>query len=144
MNQNENTKALAILADRFGHDTLLSLATLDGAIPAVRIVDSYYENGSFYTITHALSNKMMQIERNPTVAVCGEWFTGHGIATNMGALLDPRNQRIASLLKEAFAAWYHNGHIREEDKNTVILQIRLTDAVLYDHEKRYDIDFSAI
>lgn len=61
--------------ERFGCDTFISLATLNEGEPAVRIVNSYYEKGSFYTITHALSNKMHQIGRNPAVAICGEWFT---------------------------------------------------------------------
>lgn len=41
-------KLLLILSERFGHDTLLSLATMDNMRPAVRIVNSYYENGAFY------------------------------------------------------------------------------------------------
>ncbi|MEG1560509.1 MAG: hypothetical protein RRY79_06960 [Clostridia bacterium] len=46
-------KALELMVDRFGHDTLISPATLSGNIPYVRILNSYYENGSFYTITYA-------------------------------------------------------------------------------------------
>ncbi len=41
----------------------------------------------------------------------------------------------------AFAGWYDNGHINENDKNTCVLCIRLTDGVLYHGGKRYDIDF---
>ena len=74
MGEKNSPKAEAILAERFGHDTLLSLATMDGEIPFVRIVNSYYENGAFYTVTYALSNKMRQIEKNPTVDVCGERY----------------------------------------------------------------------
>ena len=33
--------------ERFGGDTLISLATLNEGEPAVRIVNSYYEKGSF-------------------------------------------------------------------------------------------------
>lgn len=47
---------------RFGRDTLIVLATVDGDIPNVRTVNSYYENGGFYVITYAKSNKMQQIE----------------------------------------------------------------------------------
>lgn len=57
MDKTEITKALEVMNKRFGHDTLISLATLDGRIPAVRIVNSYYESGAFYTVTYALSNK---------------------------------------------------------------------------------------
>ena len=65
------------VAFKSGYDTLLSLATIDGSCPAVRTVNSYYEDGAFYTVTYALSNKMKQIEKNPEVAICGEWVTRH-------------------------------------------------------------------
>jgi general stress protein 26 len=144
MDQTELNKALEVMKERFGHDTLISLATLDGNIPAVRIVNSYYENGAFYTITYALSNKMKQIGANSTVAICGEWFTAHGIGENLGHVCTERNTEIAAKLRNAFAEWYSNGHTNESDPNTVILCIRLTDAVLFSHGTRYDIDFNAI
>lgn len=144
MDKTELTKALEVMIERFGHDTLISIATLDGNIPAVRIVNSYYENGAFYTITYALSNKMKQIEVNPTVAICGEWFTAHGVGENMGYICDGRNKEIAAKLRKIFSAWYSNGDINESDPNTIILRIRLTDAVLFSHGTRYDINFHDI
>ena len=77
-------KAQAILNERFGCDQLLSLATLDGGWPAVRTVNGYYEDGCFFVITYGLSNKMKQIEKNPHVALSGEWFTAQGIGENLG------------------------------------------------------------
>lgn len=144
MEKNQLSKALEIMDERFGHDTLISLATIDRNIPAVRIVDSYYENGAFYTITYALSNKMKQIEENSVVAICGEWFSAHGVGENIGHVCDKRNKEIATKLKEAFLEWYSNGHIDENDPNTIILRIRLTDAILFSHGSRYDIDFDSI
>ena len=44
------------MQERFGKDTVLSLATVENGVPYVRSVNAYYENGSFYVITHALSN----------------------------------------------------------------------------------------
>ncbi len=76
--------AIRIFNERFGSDTPLSLATLDGNSPSVRIVNAYYEEGAFYAVTYALSNKMRQIDTNPKVAICGEWFTAHGIGENLG------------------------------------------------------------
>lgn len=52
-----------IMNERFGHDTLLSVATVDNGIPYVRIVNRYYEDGSFYIITYALSRKIKQIKK---------------------------------------------------------------------------------
>ncbi|WP_313343139.1 pyridoxamine 5'-phosphate oxidase family protein [Sedimentibacter sp.] len=144
MKKTELTKSLEIMDERFGHDTLISLATIDGNIPAVRIVNSYYENGAFYTITYALSNKIKQIEANSTVAICGEWFTAHGVGENMGYICDELNIEIATKLRKVFSAWYSNGHTDENNPNTIILRIRLTDAVLFSHGTRYDIDFKDI
>ena len=135
-------RARSIMDERFGHDTLLSLATIEGSRPAVRMVNGYYENGSFYIMTYGLSNKMRQIRDNPEVAICGEWFTAHGIGENMGHPCDERNGTLAARLREVFASWYHNGHVDEGDPNTCILRIRLTDGVLFHHGARYDIDFA--
>lgn len=144
MDKTELTKSFEVMNERFGHDTLISLATIDGNIPAVRIVNSYYENGAFYIITYALSNKIKQIEANSTVAICSEWFTAHGVGENMGYICDELNTEIATKLRKVFSAWYSNGHIDENNPNTIILRIILTDAVLFSHGTRYDIDFKDI
>ena len=132
----------AILDQRFGRDSLIALATVDGDSPAVRTVDACYVDGSFYTVTHGLSGKMQQIVRNPKVAVCGEWFTAHGVGENLGHILLPENAALADKLRTAFAEWYGNGHVNEADPNTIILRIRLTDGVLFNQGTRYDIDFT--
>ncbi len=64
-------QALAMMNKRFGKDTELSLATLDGEQPAVRIVNSVYQGGAFYVITDQRSRKRKQIVDHPQVAVCG-------------------------------------------------------------------------
>lgn len=138
MNQAKN-----ILIKRFQKDTLISLATFNSEYPAVRIVNSYYEDGAFYTITHALSNKMKQIKENPKVAICGEWFTAEGIGKNIGHPHDERNIALMIKLREAFAQWYNNGHTNEGDPNTCILRIHLTKGVLFSHGTRFDLDFTA-
>ncbi len=137
-------RALEIMDERFGRDSLISLATLNGGAPSVRVVNGYYENGSFYTITYATSHKMKQIEINPAVAICGEWFTANGIGGSLGYICDEKNREIADKLRTAFAEWYFNGHTDESDPNTIILRVKLTDAVLFSHGTRYDIDFSAV
>ena len=136
-------KALEIMTERFDSDSLIAVATMEGDRPSVRMVNSYYENGAFYIITHALSGKMKQIASNPNVAICGDWFTAQGIGENIGHVCDERNAAIASKLRNVFSAWYTNGHTDENDPNTCILRIRLTDGVLLSHGVRYDIDFTA-
>ena len=136
-----NADIAAKMAERFGHDNLIALATVDGDSPAVRTVNAYYEDGCFYTVTYALSGKMQQIGQNPKVAICGDWFTAHGIGESMGHILHPENAAMADKLRAAFAEWYANGHTNEADPNTIILRIRLTDGVLFHHGTRYDITF---
>ena len=136
-----DSKAMTLMDERFGHDTLISIATIDGTRPAVRIVNSYYENGSFYTVTYALSGKMKHIQVNPEVAVCGEWFTAHGIGENLGYVREDKNSEIMSKLRAVFAEWYDNGHTDESDPNTCILHIRLTDGILFHQGTKYEIEF---
>ena len=135
-------KAREALDLRFGCDSLIALATLDEGRPSVRTVNAYYEDGAFYTVTWARSGKMRQIAANPAVAVSGEWFTGHGMGENLGWVRAEANAEIAEKLRAAFAEWYDNGHTNEDDPDTVILRVRLTDGVLFDHGTRYDLDFA--
>lgn len=141
MKQKINAKALSVMEERFGHDTLISIATIDGARPAVRMVNSYYENGAFYIVTYALSNKIKQIQCVPEVAVCGEWFTAYGVGENLGHICAACNMAIAEKLREVFASWYSNGHVDESDPNTCILRIRLTDGIIFSHGTKYEMDF---
>ena len=135
-------QALAIMDQRFGRDRMISLATSVDDLPSVREVNGYYRDGSFYIITHALSAKMEQIARNPRVALSGEWFSGHGLAENLGHVLKEENRELISTLRQIFSSWYHNGHVDETDPNTCILRVRLTDAVLWKDGVRYKMDFT--
>ena len=78
-----SAEAEKILIDRFGKDTVIALATVKDGAPYVRKVNAYYENGAFYIITYALSNKMEQIKSNPAVAIAGDWFTAQGKGINL-------------------------------------------------------------
>lgn len=141
MYKTKNNEALTFMEERFGYDTLLSLATMDGTRPAVRIVNSYYENGAFYTVTYALSNKMRQIKEKPEVAVCGEWFTAQGFGENLGYVHHEKNAEIMAKLRAVFAEWYDNGHTNEDDPNTCLLRICLTKGILFHKGTRYEINF---
>ncbi len=100
-----------ILKERFENDSLISIATVDNTgMPWVRIVDEIYIDGAFYTITNATTNKMKHINENPVVAICGEWFSGHGNAESLGYIRNDENKYLADKLRLAFASWYDNGH----------------------------------
>jgi len=140
--QKLTQEAEAILLERFGGDSIVSLATQAEGIPYVRYVDAFYEDGAFYVLTHGLSGKMRQIAKTPVVAVAGEWFTGHGVGENLGWFCKTENRRIAEKMKSVFAAWIDNGHNDLDDENTCILRIRLTGGVLFSNGRRFDIDFT--
>ncbi len=131
-----------IMNERFGKDSIIAIATVKDGKPYVRNVDGFYEDGAFYVITYALSNKMRQIEENPHVAISGDWFTAHGKGINLGWFCKEENKSIAEKLKTAFREWIDNGHNNFDDENTCILCIKLTDGILFSNGKRYDIDFS--
>lgn len=135
-------KAREIMVERFGKDNVIALATTENNIPYVRSVNAFYENKAFYVITYGLSNKMKQIEKNPVVAISGEWFTAHGKGVNLGYFGKPENAEIAKKLRVAFAEWIDNGHNDFSDENTCILCIKLTEGLLLSHGTRYDIDFT--
>ena len=101
-------------------------------------VNAYYEDGSFYIITYALTNKIKQIEKNPNVAIAGEWFTAHGRGKNLGYFGKEENRIIAEKLKTVFAEWIDNEHNNFDDENTIILCVELTDGLLLSHGTRYE------
>lgn len=82
---NQETKK--IMEERFGKDNIIALATLDGNMPSVRNADGFYEDGAFYTITYALSDKMKQIEKNIPFTFCVVEFGTRRFHTNFPFLM---------------------------------------------------------
>ena len=136
---NEVTRQ--IMDERFGRDNVISLATSVDNMPYVRYVNAYYENGAFFVITYAHSNKMKQLEKNPTVALAGDWFTANGKGVSLGWFGKEENKEMAEKLRKVFAEWIDNGHNNFADENTIILCIQLEQGVLFSHGTRYEIDF---
>ena len=145
-------EAMKLLEKQVGNkDGLISLSTIalepgaDGkSRPAARSVDAYYEDGAFYIVTYATSNKMLQIAQNPEVAVCiiVENFTADGIGENLGWVCDDKNAEIMTKLREIFSEWYKEAN-NDEDPNTCLLRVRLTRGLWNDAHKgiRNEIDF---
>ena len=133
-----NEEAESILRERFGGDNEMALATCRGGVPSVRTVNAVYREGCFYIITYALSRKMEDIRENPVVALSGEWFTCHGTAESLGWFGREENRAVAAHLRQAFTSWIDNGHNDFSDHNTIILRVRVTDAVLLSHGRRFE------
>ena len=131
-------EAEIIMIERFGKDSVIALATSENEVPYVRYVNAYYENGAFYIITYALSNKIKHMEKNSNVAIAGEWFTTHGNGINLGYFGKEENHVIAEKLKSVFAEWIDNGHNNFDDENTIILCVELTEGLLLSHGTRYE------
>lgn len=151
MNQFEEGLKQVEITFGNGKDNLISVATIareagEGGKPrpVVRTVDAYYENGVFYSVTNAQSNKMLQIAQNSEVSVagCQEMFTANGIGENLGWVLKPSNAELRDKLRKAFSAWYDAAN-NEKDENCCILAIHLTKGTMnVNHwEKLYHMDF---
>lgn len=149
---NRYDEAMTLLDEKFGHrDGLISLSTIAQSLdekgnsrPAARLVNAFYEDGAFYTVTYATSDKMLQIAQNPEVAVCVivESFTADGVGENLGWVCDEKNAELMAKIRPIFAEWYDEAN-NDEDPNTCLLRVRLTKGLWNDAHKgiRNEIDF---
>jgi hypothetical protein len=146
-------EGMKILNERFGNgkDNVVSLATIsleqseDGKPrPCVRDVDAFYEDGAFYIVTYAQSNKIKQISANQDVSVSVHFedFFSSGTGKNLGWVLDPANSEIRNKLRTTFSEWYDFAN-NENDKDCCILAIYMTKGTLrIDHGVMfYHFDF---
>jgi len=151
---NNYTKGMEILDEKFGNskDNVLGLATIatepnanGQPRPVVRDVDAFYENGAFYTVTHAQSSKMKQIAQNNEVAIAVNfaWFNAGGVGENLGWVKKPENAELRAKLREAFKAWYVMANGDDESEETCILKISLANGIinLNHHETLIHMDF---
>lgn len=150
---NKYEEGIKILNERFGNgkDNIISLATIShehsaqgDPRPCVRDVDAYYEDGVFYIVTYAKSNKVKQIESNPEVSVSVHFedFFSSGVGKNLGWVLEPENAQIRNKMREVFKEWYDFAN-NENDKDCCILAIYMTKGTLrIDHGVMfYHFDF---
>ncbi|TGY44260.1 pyridoxamine 5'-phosphate oxidase family protein [Clostridium sartagoforme] len=152
MSKFEN--AMRLLEERCGNDKeeVIALATIalsstaaGNPRPAVRMVCAYYEDGVFYVSTDARKNKMLQIEKNNEVSVSGfGWYSLQGRAENLGWVKDEKNARIREKFKKIFDWFDEDGD--EDNPNSIVLRISLTEGTITDNEEKYgewqyEIDF---
>ncbi|MDR7855171.1 pyridoxamine 5'-phosphate oxidase family protein [Tissierella sp.] len=143
MSKYEN--AIKLLEERCGNDKeeIIALATISlspndagNPRPAVRMVCAYYEDGVFYVSTDARKNKMLQIEKNNEVSVAGlDWYTFQGRAENLGWVKDEKNAEIRAKFKKVFDWFDEVGD--EDNPNSIVLRITLTEGTIIDNEKKY-------
>lgn len=131
-----------ILVREFGKDRKMYLATSFEDVPTVRIVNTYYWNGSFYLVTHESAEKVQQILKNDKVSLCAtaSRHNFQGEAINIGHPLKEENQEIREILTEAFSAWYFE-HNDESDPKMCFIQIKINTAFTYAGKNGYKVDF---
>lgn len=134
-------KSMMVCSDLFGRDFQFILATVKGKRPFLRAVDTYYENGEFWIVTHARSNKVRHIEENPNVALCNNFYSFQGNAVNAGHPLIEANQKIREKLIKEFEPWYF-AHNNEKDENMCYIKIVLNEGFFYKEGKGYKVDFN--
>lgn len=143
MSKYEN--AMKLLDERCGNgkEEVIALATISLTSnaagyhrPAVRMVCAYYEDGVFYVSTDARKNKMLQIEKNNEVSVCGyNWYALQGTAINLGWVKDEKNAEIRAKFKKVFDWFDEVGD--EDNPNSIVLRIDLTEGTIIDNEQKY-------
>ena len=116
----------------------MALATCRGGVPSVRTVNATYLQGCFYIITYA---SVPEDGRHPGEPCCGPlWgmvhLPRHG--GELGWFGREENRALAARLRQSFASWIENGHNDFSDTNTIILRVRVTDAVLLSHGRRFE------
>lgn len=138
---NVYEKSIQVLTELFSKDCTFSLATVKEDMPAVRVVDTYYENGVFWIVTYAKSNKVNEITANPKVALCNNFYSFKGKAFNVGHPLDKANQEIREKLIEVFKPWYF-AHNNEDDENMCYVKVELENGFFYKDGKGYKVQFT--
>ena len=132
--------AIKAMEKLFSRDYQFALATDVSGVPSLRFVDTYFDDGAFYIVTHANTNKVKEISVNPNVALCSrQGYSFKGKAYNIGHPLLPENAEIRSKLIKAFEAWYfkHN----DENDDICILKIKPESGFFHKDGIGYKIDF---
>ena len=146
--------AIKLMEERCGNgkEEVIALATISltqnaagTTRPMARMVCAYYEDGVFFVSTDARKNKMLQIEKNNEVSVCGfGWYSCQGTAENLGWVKGEKNAEIRAKFKKIFNWFDEVGD--EDNPNSIVLRITLTEGTIIDNEKKYgeqlyEVDF---
>lgn len=137
---NVYEEGLGVLETLFARDYQFALATSSNNIPAVRFIDTFYDNGAFYIVTYGKSQKVKEIEENPTVSLSKDLYRFTGIARNIGHPLLKENLKIRDKLIQVFEPWYF-AHNNESDKNMCYIKVDLNQGLFYKDGTGYKVNF---
>lgn len=131
---------MKLMEELFSRDYQFAMATTANNIPSLRFIDTYFDNGAFYAVTYANTNKVKEIAVNPNVALCSRMgYSFCGKAYNIGHPLLPKNSEIRSNLIKAFEPWYFK-HNNEAD-DICILKIVPECGFIHKDGIGYEINF---
>ena len=132
--------AIMLMEQLFSRDYQFAMATAANTIPSLRFVDTYYDDGAFYSVTYANTNKVKEIAINPNIALCGrKGYSFSGKAYNIGHPLLLENNDIRNKLIKAFEPWYFK-HNNEAD-DICLIKIVPESGFIHIDGIGYDINF---
>ena len=99
-----------------------------------------YDDGYFYIVTYAKSQKTIEVESNCNVSLCNKLYRFNGKAYNIGHPLKEENRQIRSRLIKAFEPWYF-AHNNEDDENMCCIKVELDNGFFYKDGTCYRINF---
>lgn len=137
---NAYEKVEDVMVDLFQKDYQFALATAKDNTPSVRYIDTYYQEGAFYVVTYALSQKVKEIMENGQVSLCHKLYRFRGNAINIGHPLKEENLAIREKLVQAFQPWYF-AHNNEKDENMCYVKIELEEGFVYKDGSGYKVNF---
>lgn len=133
--------AQGILTERFGSgEDIIAMATVRDGRPQVRNVTAYFKGDSFYVLTFDGSGKMDQLQADNAVAISARWFSGHGVALDLGDAWEGDNEALARPLKKGFGQWASDSH-SGQGQQVRLLRLKLSDASFYCHGTKHTVAF---
>ncbi len=133
-------KALCTMNELFAKDCQFAMATVKDNKPSVRIVDTFFEDNSFYVVTYSKSQKVRELEENSEVSLCNEFYRFNGNAYNIGHPLLEENKDLREKLIKVFEPWYF-AHNNENDENMCYVKIQLEDGFFHKDGIGYKVNF---
>ena len=121
---NVYEKSIHVMNELFARDYQFAMATVKDNTPSVRFVDTFYESGSFYVVTHSKSQKVQELKINNQVSLCNKLYRFSGSGYNIGHPLLTENRAIREKLIKVFEPWYF-AHNNENDENMCYVKIEL-------------------
>jgi uncharacterized pyridoxamine 5'-phosphate oxidase family protein len=128
------------MEELFAKDYQFALATSKDNIPSLRFIDTFYDNENFYVVTYSKSQKVKEMEKNPSVSLCNKLYRFSGIATNIGHPLKPENRELREKLIKVFEPWYF-AHNNEKDENMCYVKIKPASGFFYKDGTGFKVDF---